>query len=105
MGYISDVNKSYKSPSTDSKGCITTVIVAHHVWGSDGKFVLSWAQNRSIPFDIIRNGSNIQMLPFLDGKIKSVDTLNFFQCPLATYASVRLPVPVWTWHWLVEVLF
>ena len=56
--------------------------MAHNFRGYDGKFVLAWAQLRSIHFDIIKNGSNIQMLSFLDGIIKFIDTLNFFQCPL-----------------------
>ena len=87
MDYIFDVNYSYKSSSTDSKGYVNTVILAHNFRGYDGKFILAWAQNRSIPFDIIRNGSNIQMLSFLDGKIKFIDTLNFFQCPLKTLSE------------------
>ena len=73
---------SSSSSSTDKLEHIDTLVLAHNFRGYDGKFIFAWAQLMSTHFDIIRNGSNIQMLSFLDRRIKLIDTLNLFQCPL-----------------------
>jgi len=87
FGTTYSYTSSSSSSSTDKIEYINTVVLAHNFRGYDGKFILAWAQMRSMSFDIIRNGSNIQMLSFLDGRIKFIDTLNFFQCPLKTLSE------------------